>query len=490
MFKRASLIFVFLMSLILFGTCSKKNEQNTVKDENNNDVQLVNVDDKDLNESDKDLKDVNYKDIYDELSSKGKWVQVSGKEIGIDTKMGTAAADRDFQKSILSFISGVKDAYAEENVDVGMFFVWQPSPDLAVSLSSDNVQPAYVPYTNGQWINTDAGWYFQAPTPEEEIVHHYGRWAYSDDVGWVWVPGRVWSPAWVDWRENDDLNYIAWAPVPPSVYVVNNEFYVPPIPYDRYYIVDESHFIDPEVYRYQTFVDNQVIINNWSRPTGIFVENQTIINRGPDVTVIEKYSGRTIEQVKIQHVRDIGDIKYSEKDKIIRTYTPEFKKVKSDQKVNKVVSQPKSFAKYDEVKKNSPLANKNDNNSKNKQENMNNPQKDGKSGMDKTHQANPQNKDNHVNKSPDKNTGKQNFNKNKSQKNGDPQLGNNKGNYNSKKRDNNKGTDKNSNVNENNLANQTTNPKFYNMKTFYVVIDSIKDCLSDIEKEFRSKNLH
>src|SRR5437868_4959845 len=103
MFKKISLIFVFLISLIFFSTCSKKNDQTTIKDENNKDVQLVNVDDKDLSESDKDLKDVDYKNIYDQLSSKGKWIQVSGREIGINTKAGTASEDHEFQKSIFSF---------------------------------------------------------------------------------------------------------------------------------------------------------------------------------------------------------------------------------------------------------------------------------------------------------------------------------------------------------------------------------------------------
>src|ERR1041384_3365796 len=124
MSKRITLIFVLLISLIFLSSCSKKNEQ-TQNDENKN-VQLVNVDSKDLNESDKDLKGVNYKEIYDQLSSKGKWIQVSGKEIGLKMNSGTASGDNDFQKSIFSFITGVNDAYAEAFIDAGLFFEWQP----------------------------------------------------------------------------------------------------------------------------------------------------------------------------------------------------------------------------------------------------------------------------------------------------------------------------------------------------------------------------
>jgi hypothetical protein len=33
-------------------------------------------------------------------------------------------------------------------------------------------------------------------------------------MGWIWVPGDEWGPAWVDWRSGDD--YVGWAPLPPD----------------------------------------------------------------------------------------------------------------------------------------------------------------------------------------------------------------------------------------------------------------------------------
>ena len=44
-------------------------------------------------------------------------------------------------------------------------------------------------------------------------MFHYGRW-YRDSVGWVWVPGYDWGPAWVCWRQGD--GYCGWAPLPPA----------------------------------------------------------------------------------------------------------------------------------------------------------------------------------------------------------------------------------------------------------------------------------
>ena len=37
---------------------------------------------------------------------------------------------------------------------------------------------------------------------------------YTEDYGWVWVPGTVWSPAWVQYRYGDP--YVGWAPLPPG----------------------------------------------------------------------------------------------------------------------------------------------------------------------------------------------------------------------------------------------------------------------------------
>src|SRR5665809_116742 len=36
----------------------------------------------------------------------------------------------------------------------------------------------------------------------------------SHRIGWFWVPGNRWGPAWVYWQQSDD--YLAWAPLPPA----------------------------------------------------------------------------------------------------------------------------------------------------------------------------------------------------------------------------------------------------------------------------------
>ncbi len=332
-------VLILIISFCIMS-CSKKNEDTSGNDKKT--AEFTDVDDNDVNESNNDLQSVDYKDIYDKLSSKGEWVQVSSSDIGLDDKKSTTSND-EFQRSLISFITGVSDVNAAD-ANPGLVFVWKPADNLAVSLSND--QPAaYVPYSNGQWVNTDAGWYFKAPTPEEEIVHHYGRWAYTD-AGWVWVPGRVWAPAWVDWREDD--NNIAWAPVPPSVYIVNNTLPVPVINEERYVVVGKKFFVEPAVYKYYDYSINRVVLKNWGHPEGIVLGNKKIINRGPDVKVIETFYGKPIEVVQINHVKDYDKVKYSDKE--FTVYTPGFKKLKNTEKITTASVQPKSFVKYEDAK--------------------------------------------------------------------------------------------------------------------------------------------
>ncbi len=154
----------------------------------------------------------------------------------------------------------------------------------------------YRPYSNGQWVNTDDGWYFRAATPVEEIVSHYGRWVNSPTAGWMWVPGRVWSPAWVDWRQND--TYVSWAPLPPSVYLTNGTMSQPVIDNYNYTVVNRNYFLEPAVYKYRdVYYDDgsTILVSDITVIPGITVVNSSIINRGPDVNIFQTIYGRNIE---------------------------------------------------------------------------------------------------------------------------------------------------------------------------------------------------
>jgi len=332
--KRILMAVLLLISLFALSSCTKKND--------NANVDEAAISDSDFTESDKDLLTVDYKKFYDELSPHGEWMKVSAKELGINLKNGESAGG---SSSLLNDLIGIRDARADAGF--GFFFVWRPSPDLAISVSAG--EPAvYVPYYQGRWVYTDYGWYFRAPTPYEEITCHYGRWAYDPVLGWVWIPGRVWAPAWVEWRDDDD--YIAWAPLPPSVYIVNGV--CPPvfISDSRYIVCERRYFTDPVVYRHYLLYDgfrDRVHINEMNRINGVMVDNSRIINRGPDFKNFRTFGGKNIEQVKINRVHNIKDAKFSGKE--MNSYSPRFSRVKGKVK-NENMVKPNKFVSFDHAK--------------------------------------------------------------------------------------------------------------------------------------------
>lgn len=335
---KLTLSFFMIFLLGGFFSCTKKTDDtadNMVKE-----ADMTALSSEDINESDEDLLNVDYKEFYDELAPHGEWIEVKDSDIGVDLKRGSSSGES-LRSISFSELFGVKDAHAED-VSFGAFFVWKPAPNLAVGIAAGE-PVTYTPYSNGQWVYTNNGWYFRARSEPEEITHHYGRWVYTPAMGWLWVPGRVWAPAWVDWREEED--YIAWTPVPPSVYIVNNVIITPPVYEERFVVVERRYFIEPDVYKY-SYKENKhkIKITEWKRLDGIMVVNKTVINKGPDVTVIQSVTGRTFEPVLINHVTGKSKIKYSEREYDV--YSPEFRKIKKEVKVKGPVSKPREFSDY------------------------------------------------------------------------------------------------------------------------------------------------
>jgi hypothetical protein len=91
------------------------------------------------------------------------------------------------------------------------------------------VSPGWRPYLHGYWAWTDDGWFWASDEPWGWATYHYGRWAFDPSLGWVWVPGYEWAPAWVVWRSGG--GYVGWAPLLPGIEV----WWVDPYPLDLAY---------------------------------------------------------------------------------------------------------------------------------------------------------------------------------------------------------------------------------------------------------------
>jgi hypothetical protein len=92
------------------------------------------------------------------------------------------------------------------------------------------------PYYYGQWVLTDWGWTFVSDDPWGWAAYHYGRWNWAGGVGWYWIPGRIWGPAWVNWRYG--AGYVTWCPMGPAGIVFGSR-------HPAWVAVTEQHFTRP-----------------------------------------------------------------------------------------------------------------------------------------------------------------------------------------------------------------------------------------------------
>lgn len=79
-------------------------------------------------------------------------------------------------------------------------YVWHPNI----------VDTSWEPYSYGYWAWSPYGMAWTSYYDWGFAPFHYGAWDFSVSFGWVWIPGRYYSPAWVSWNCWD--NYIGWYP--------------------------------------------------------------------------------------------------------------------------------------------------------------------------------------------------------------------------------------------------------------------------------------
>jgi hypothetical protein len=83
--------------------------------------------------------------------------------------------------------------------------VWTPSP---AEVGAD-----FTPYvSSGHWVYGD-DYVWTSDFEWGWAPFHYGRWVEAGPLGWSWIPGREYAPAWVEWRTGDA--YVGWSPAPP-----------------------------------------------------------------------------------------------------------------------------------------------------------------------------------------------------------------------------------------------------------------------------------
>jgi hypothetical protein len=100
-------------------------------------------------------------------------------------------------------------------------FVWKPHYNR--KYPGGNWQP----YVHGSWSAFDNQLFWVPQEPWGWVPYHLGVWLWDKDVGWMWLPGDAFAPAWVTWEFF--AGFYMWKPW--SLY----DWYYPSFSYDDYY---------------------------------------------------------------------------------------------------------------------------------------------------------------------------------------------------------------------------------------------------------------
>jgi len=127
------------------------------------------------------------------------------------------------------------DQYAFEQ-GLSPYGRWVDTPEYGRVWVPSETAPDWQPYSDGRWVDTEWGWSFASSVPWGWATYHYGRWGFGLGVGWFWVPGFVWAPAWVSWRYSP--GFVCWAPFAPAGFVYGRHW-------PGWVVVAGTHFTRP-----------------------------------------------------------------------------------------------------------------------------------------------------------------------------------------------------------------------------------------------------
>ncbi len=204
-------------------------------------------------------------------------------------------------------------SYIPDRVDVSFFYGqlspygrWIDYAPYGQCWVPYGVAAGWRPYSDGYWLYTDDGWMWEDYEPWGWIPFHYGRWVFDADFGWVWVPGDVWAPAWVAWRDDDD--WIGWAPLPPdaewNASIGLAFFDADRIPEREWCFVPPHHFLDRDLHSELTSVRrNPMLFTETHNVTRFAFHDGRPMNRGVDPGRIENAIGRPVRPIRLLDAR-------------------------------------------------------------------------------------------------------------------------------------------------------------------------------------------
>jgi len=212
--------------------------------------------------------------------------------------------------AVVALLSARADAAVSVSIsmfqsDLDPYGSWVDVPSYGTVWSPSGVSEDWQPYTVGEWAYTDYGWTWVSHDRWGGMPYHYGTWVWVARVGWVWIPGTVWAPAWVTWCYGD--SYVGWAPIPPSINMSYSGYYGSPIVVSQtnYVFVPTNRFVGVDISssRIPRTRNAEVFQQSRQRTTNFAVSNGILVNRGPSVQRIEQMAHTRIPRQNVSVAR-------------------------------------------------------------------------------------------------------------------------------------------------------------------------------------------
>lgn len=144
---------------------------------------------------------------YEEIEDFEAWNEKLNREFS-EFHEGKAEIPMPIQKlskGVFYFAQKYGDLYGEWLWDSYLGYVWRP-------YLNDRSYPGggWMPYLQGRWTSVQGQLFWVPSEPWGWVPYHLGIWMWNKRKGWVWIPGSVFSPAWVDWSFHQGL--FCWRP--------------------------------------------------------------------------------------------------------------------------------------------------------------------------------------------------------------------------------------------------------------------------------------
>jgi hypothetical protein len=138
---------------------------------------------------------VEKRESFPELADFEAWNKELNKNF-LELHKGITPLPKPIQKlppAVFYFAQNYSNQYGQWLWDEFYGYVWRPY--------YNDVYPwgNWSPYIYGRWTYVNSSLFWVPEEPWGWVPYHLGIWQWDKKLGWVWIPGSVFAPAWADW---------------------------------------------------------------------------------------------------------------------------------------------------------------------------------------------------------------------------------------------------------------------------------------------------